>query len=50
MYSARQFSVFYSYFQTTSGQMTSLLGHFRSPQLSCRHFLWRDRLLPQATD
>jgi len=31
MYSIRQFSAFHSHFQETSGQMTSLPGHFRSP-------------------
>jgi len=28
----RQFSAFYSHFQVTSGQITSLPGHFRSPE------------------
>jgi len=32
MYSIRQFSSFYSHFQVTSGQLTSLPGHFRSPE------------------
>jgi len=31
MYSIREFSAFYIHFQVTSGKMTSLLGHFRSP-------------------
>jgi len=30
MYSICEFSDFYSHLQLTSGQMTSLLGHFRS--------------------
>jgi len=33
MYSIRQFSAFYSHFQVTSGQMTSLPGHSRSVEL-----------------
>jgi len=41
MYSIRQFSAFYSHFQMTSCQMTSLPGHFRSPAVAWRHFLWR---------
>jgi len=49
MYSMRQFSAFDSHFQVTSGQMTSLLGHFRSPEVTSRHFLSRDCLLPRAT-
>jgi len=31
LYSIREFSAFYSHFQVTSGQMTSLPRHFRSP-------------------
>jgi len=38
MYSIRQFSAFYSHFQETSGQLTYLPGHFRSPEVTCRHF------------
>jgi len=30
MYTIREFSAFYSHFQVTFGQMTSLPGHFRS--------------------
>jgi len=45
MYSIRHFSVLYSNFQVTSTQMTSLPGHFQSPQVTCRHFLSRDCLL-----
>ena len=30
----RQFSAFYSHFQVTSGQMTSLRGHLQSPQVT----------------
>jgi len=33
---------FYSHFKVTSGQMTSLLGHFRPRQVTWRHFLSRD--------
>jgi len=33
MYSIRQFSAFYSHFQVTSGEMTSLPGHFRLPEV-----------------
>jgi len=49
MYSIRQFSAFYSYFQVTSGQMTSILGHFQSPEITWHHFLSRDCLLLRAT-
>jgi len=49
MYSIRQFSAFYSHFQMTSGQMTSLPGHFQSPEDTWRHFLSRDCLLLWAT-
>jgi len=45
MYSTRQFSTFHSHFQATSGQMTSLPGHFRSPEVTGRHFLSPDCLL-----
>jgi len=38
-------SAVYSHFQATSGQMTSLLAHFRSPKITWRHFLSRDCLL-----
>jgi len=38
MYSKREFSDFHSYLQETSGQMSSLRGHFRSPEV-VRHFL-----------
>jgi len=48
MYSKCKFSAFYSHFQVTSGQMT-LLGHFRSPEVTWRHFLSRDCLLLRAT-
>ena len=34
MYGIRQFSAFYSHFQVTSGQMTSLPGHFLSPEVT----------------
>jgi len=49
MYSIRQFLAFYRHFQVTSGQMTSLLGNFRSPEVAWRNFLWRDYLLLRAT-
>jgi len=49
MYSIRQFSAFYSHFQVTSAQMTSLFGHFRSPEVTWRHLLTRDCLLLRAT-
>jgi len=45
MYTICQFSVFYSFFQVTSGQMTSLPGHFRSPEITWRHFPSCDCLL-----
>jgi len=34
MYSISQFSAFHSYVQITSGQMTSLSGHFQSPEIT----------------
>jgi len=34
MYSIRHFSAFYSHFEVTTGQMTSLPGHFRSPDVT----------------
>jgi len=49
MYSICQFSAFYRHFQVTSGQMTSLPDHFRSPEVTWRHFLSRDCLLVRAT-
>jgi len=49
MYSICLFSAFYSYFQVTSGQMTSLPGLFLSPEITWRHFLSRDCLLLRAT-
>ena len=33
-HSIRKFSAFYSHFQVTSAQMTSLQGHFRSPEVT----------------
>jgi len=45
----RKFSDYYSYFQVTSGQMTSLPGHFRSPEVTLRHFLSSACLLLRAT-
>jgi len=37
MYSIPQFSAFYSHLQVTSGQMTSLPGDFRSPEVTWGH-------------
>jgi len=34
-----QISAFYSHLQVTFGQMTSLSGHFQSPEVTWRHFL-----------
>jgi len=48
MYSIRVFLAFYSHFQVTSGQITSLPGDFRSPEVTWRHFLPRDCLLLRA--
>jgi len=48
IYRIRQFSAFYSDLQVTSGQMTLLPSHFRSPEVTWRHFLSRDCLLPRA--
>jgi len=48
-HSIRLFSAFYSHFQMTSGQMTSLPGHFCSPEVTRRHFLSHDCLLLRAT-
>ena len=50
MYSICQFSVFYNHFEGTSGEMPSLLGNFRSPEVMSRHFLSLDYLLLRATD
>jgi len=49
MYSIRQFPALYNRFQLTSGQTTSLPGHFRSPEVTWHDFLSRDCLLLQAT-
>jgi len=48
MYSIPQFSDFYSHFEVTSGQMTWHQGHFRSPDVTSRHFLSRDCILMRA--
>jgi len=40
---------FYSHFQVTSGQMTSLPGHLWPPEVTRRHFRSRDCLLLRAT-
>jgi len=44
----RPFSAFYRHFQVTSGQMTFLSGHFRSPEVTWRHFPSHDCLLLRA--
>jgi len=44
-----ELSAFYSHFQVTSGQMTSLPGHLRSPEVTWRNFVCRDCLLLRAT-
>jgi len=49
MYSICQFSAFYRHFQVPSVEMTSLPGHFRSLEVTWRHFLPRDCLLVRAT-
>jgi len=49
MYSTCQFSDFYSLFQVTSVQMTSLSGHFWSPKITWCNFLSRDCLLLRVT-
>jgi len=49
MYSIHEFSAFYSHFQVTSGQMTSLPGPFRSREVTWCHFLSRDCLPLRAT-
>jgi len=48
MHSIRKFSIFYIHFQVTSGQMSSLPSHFRSSELTWRHFPSRDCLFLQA--
>jgi len=47
-HSIRKFSAFYSHFQVTSGQMSSLPGHFWSHEVTWCHFLSRDCLFPWA--
>jgi len=42
-------STFYSHFQVTFGQIISLPGHFRAPELKWLHFLSCDCLLMWAT-
>jgi len=49
MYRIREFLAFYSQFQVTYGEMTSLPGHFWSPEVTWRHFLSRDCLLLWGT-
>jgi len=41
-YTKHEFSAFYSHLQMTSGEMTSLPGHFRSSLVTWCHFLSRD--------
>jgi len=48
-YRIRRFSAFYSHLQETSNQMTSLPNHFRSPEVTWRHFLSRNWVLLRAT-
>jgi len=49
MRSIREFAAFYTHFQVTSGQMTSLLDHFPLPEMTWHHFLPRDCPVLQAT-
>jgi len=49
MHSIRKLSVFYIHFQVTSGQMTSLPGHFPSPEVTWHNFLSCDCLFLRAT-
>jgi len=49
MHSICQFTVCYSHFQVSFGQMTCLPGHFRSPEVTWRHFLSHDCLLLWAS-
>jgi len=42
-------SAFYSDLQVTFGQMTSLPGHFQSPEIMWHHFLPRNCLLLRTT-
>jgi len=49
IYSICQFLAIYCHFQVSSGDMTSLPGHLRSPEVTWRHFLSRGRFLLRAT-
>jgi len=49
MYCIRQFSAFWIHFQVTSCQMMWLPYHFRSPEVTSRHFLSRHCLPLRAT-
>ena len=49
MYTKPEFSAFYSHFQVTSGEMTSLPGHFRPHEVKWHHFLTRDCHLLRVT-
>jgi len=49
MHIIHEFSPFYSYFQVTSAQVTSLPGQFRSPEVTWRRFLWCNCLLLRST-
>jgi len=49
MHSVREFAALYSHFQVSTGQMTSVAGHFRSPEVALRHFLSRECLLLRAS-
>jgi len=48
IYSVHEFSTFHSHFTVASAEMMSLLGHFRSPEVTWRQFLLRDCLLLRA--
>jgi len=48
-YPKPQFSAFYSHFQVTFGEMMFLPGHFRSCQVTGRHFLSHDCHLLRVT-
>jgi len=49
MYSTCEFLTFYSHFQATFGQMTSLPGNFQSLEVMWRHILSRDGFFLRAT-
>jgi len=49
MHSIREFSTLYSHFQVTFAQMTSLPGHFRSPEVTFAHLRSRDVISRHVT-